>query len=98
MKDGYFTIELPMPARWVHVTLNYIGPENGQGIRIYLDGTEVGSRTTKTVLARVAGDGRIVVGRRFTNQDMDYANVQVDELNFFNQSLTSAEVQSIYNI
>ena len=44
-----------------------------------------------------AGDGRIVVGRRYTSSDEKYASVMVDELVFFDAALTSDDVQSIYN-
>ena len=55
------------------------------------------SDTTKSGGSRSAGDGRIVVGKRYTDKDQDYASVQVDELIYFNASLISDEVQSIYN-
>ena len=77
--------------------LNYIGPNNGEGIRIFYDGAEVASDTDKTTLSHPPGFGSVVVGRAYTNRDDSYASVQVDELIFFNQKLTSAEVQSIYN-
>ena len=44
-----------------------------------------------------AGGGRIVVGRWYPDQDQNYTSVQVDELIYFNASLTSDDVQSIYN-
>ena len=95
--DGYFYLDHPKPSGWTHLTLNCIGPENGQGIRIYYDGEEVKSDTTKHSSSRLAGDGRIVVGRFYTDQEKWYASLQLDELIFFNQSLTSAEVKSIFN-
>ena len=77
--------------------LNYIGPNEGEGIRIYYNGAEVASATTKTVRSYPSGDGRIVVGRHFTNEDRRYISMQVDELIYFNAVLTSDDVQSIYN-
>ena len=87
----------PRPTGWTHIVLNYRGPNDGEGIRIYYDGTEVASNTTEGLGSRSAGDGRIVVGRVHTNHDERYASVQVDELIYFNAALTSDEVQSIYN-
>ena len=75
----------------------YLGPNNGQGISIYYNGTEEGSATTKAGGPYSAGDGRIVVGRIYTNLDQDYASFEVDELIYFNAALTSDDVQSIYN-
>ena len=77
--------------------MNYIGPSDGEGVSIYYDGAEVASGTTKSATPKPAGDGRIVVGRAYTNRDYGYASVEVDELIYFNDSLTSDEVQSFYN-
>ena len=77
--------------------LNYLGPNDGEGVAIYYDGREVANETLKLSNSNSAGDGRIVVGRRLTNQDISYASVQVDELIFFNEALTRVHVQSIYN-
>ena len=77
--------------------LNYIGPSDGEGIIVYINGTEVASVTTKFGLLFSAGDGRIVVGRRFTDLDGGYASVEVDELIYFNAALSDTDVQSIYN-
>ena len=74
-----------------------LGPNNGEGTRIYMDGTEVTSDTTKTVRSYSAGDGRIVVGRFYPGRDEGYASVEVDELIYFNPALTSDDVQLIYN-
>ena len=79
------------------MVLNYIGPNNGEGTAMYINGTEVKSVTTKYAVSSAAGDGRIVVGRVYTNLDQDYASVQVDELIYFNQALTDEEIHSIFN-
>ena len=95
--DGSFRTSQPKPTGWTHIVLNYIGPNNGEGIRIFKDGTEVDSDTTKATLSLTTGDGRIVVGRRYTNYDNYYASVAVDELIYFNALLTGFDVQLIYN-
>ena len=53
--------------------------------------------TSKHDVNRSAGGGRIVAGREYTDSDERYASVQVDELIYFNASLTSDDVQSVYN-
>ena len=93
LPDGYFMAYHPEPTGWTHVVLNYSGPNNG--IQMYMDGVEVGSDTTKAGGPYSAGDGRIVAGRYYTNQDRNYASVQVDELLFFNQTLTAAEIEAL---
>ena len=95
--DGYFGEDHPTPTGWTHVVLNYIGPNNGEGIIGYFDGIEVKTDTSKYGGPFKVGDGRIVVGRRYTDRDAKYASVQVDELIYFNATLTSDNVQSIYN-
>ena len=87
----------PKPTGWTHIVFNYIGPNNGQGIRVYIDGTEVDSNTTKDAHLGSVGDGRIIVGRRYTDSNEKYGSVHLDELIYFNAALTSDDVQSIYN-
>ena len=98
--DGYFIASHSPPSGWTHIVLNYIGPNNGQGIRIFVDGAEVRSDTDKVLPINPysAGDGRIVVGRRFTGTDEKYARVQIDELIYFNQALKESEIASLYNL
>ena len=64
---------------------------------MYINGTEEDSDTTKNAWSLPGGDGRIVVGRRFTDRDhaKDYASVMVDELIIFNRHLTSAEISAL---
>ena len=79
--------------------INYIG-QDGEGddaSMIFFNGTQVASETTKPSQSCPTGDGRIVVGRSYTNRDERYASVEVDELIFFNVALTGSDVQSIYN-
>ena len=97
LPGGWFFMTHDRPTRWTHILHNYIGPNDGQGIRIYYDGAEVRSDTTKSAYSYSTGDGRIVVGREYNNQNNRYASVEVDELIYFNASLTSDEAQSIYN-
>ena len=85
----------PKPSGWTHYVMNYIGPNEGEGSRLHLNGAEVGSDTTKAAASPSAGNGRIVVGRLYTNSDEHYANVQVDELIFFNQTLSPSDIDAI---
>ena len=77
------------------MVLNYIGRHNDEGIRIYYNGREVASDTRLAIKSRSAGDGRIVVGRHYTDRNQDYASVQVDELIFFNQALTQQQIDAL---
>ena len=77
--------------------LNYIGPSDGQGIRVYNDGAEVANVTTKVAGSDSPGDGRVVVGRLYTDRDMLYVSVQIDELAFFNKALSKTDITAMYN-
>ena len=95
--DGLLQAYPYRPSGWTHFVPNYVGPNNGDGIRIFYDGVEVGSDTTKGTNSFPTGDGRIAVGRRFTNEDRNYPSVQVDDLVFFNRNLSLADIQAIFN-
>ena len=86
-----------MPTGWTHLVLNYIGPNDGQGIKVYYDGAEVENDTIKCGGSRSAGDGRIVVGRIYTNSDEDYTSMQIDELIFFNKALSTTDIKLLYS-
>ena len=96
--DGYFYASHTRPTGWTHIVLNYIGSNDGQGIRIYFDEVEVASDTTKDRRPYSIGDGRIVVGRQYTDRDAMYMSVQVDELIFFNQSLSNTDINALYKL
>ena len=76
---------------WVHGVLNFLGPNDGEGIRIYENGKHVGNDTIISQSSRNESNGRIVIGRSYTELIFD-ASVQVDEMVFFNKSLTEAEI------
>ena len=72
---------------WTHVALNYIGPEEGQGMRVYYDGTLTGNISAKTSSTYPAGEGRIFIGRFFLDLDhIGYGNIDLDERLFFNET------------
>ena len=95
--DGWFQVYSSEPSGWTHIVLNFIGPDNGQGIRIYYDGEQTGSDNTKNVHAFQSGDSRVVVGRQFIDEDDHYASVDVDELILFNQALTDQNILDMNN-
>ena len=78
--------------------LNYIGPNNGEGIRIYYNGKKEASSGRKLYGGNTAHSGRIIAGRFNTEADQYYTSVQVDELIFFDQSLTLEEINMLATI
>ena len=85
-------------ADWTHVVLNYIGTEDVQGNKIYIDGVDTESDFTLNDASQEEGDGRTVVGRYLTNVDDHYASVDIDELLFFNEALNDDQVSQIKNL
>ena len=78
--------------------LNYIGPNNGEGIRLYYDGEQVTRDTTRRTLSRrIAATGRIVLGRFYINSNERYSSVTIDEPVIFNRSLKTTEVHQIFS-
>ena len=79
--------------------MNFIGPNTGQGVQAFRDGTLRESQSTGAEDGdKTTGDGRVVVGRRYINTNGDYAHVEVDELIFFNQALSTEEINQLYNM
>ena len=44
-----------------------------------------------------SGEGKIVVGRKFVDDDDNYASVAVDELLFFNETLSDQDIHDMSN-
>ena len=93
LPDGLLCLDHPRPAGWTHLTLNYIGSENEQATIMYYDSEKVASTTTKYSGTNPPGDSRIVVGRRHADADQNYISAQVDELIFFNKTLSSTDIK-----
>ena len=92
LTDGIYKGFAPKPAGWFHIVLNINGTSTEQAIRIYHDGTKAGQDTELEEDTQKEGNGRIVIGRRFSDLDDKYASVAVDELLFFNEALSEEEI------
>ena len=92
MSLGHFTVSVGRSNEWVHGVLNFLGPNDEEGIRIYKNGKHVGNHTIITQSSSTESNGRIAIGRAFTEINNYYGSVQVDELLFFNHSLTEQEI------
>ena len=99
MPEGRFRYSLTRTSTWTHIVLNYIGPNNGEGIKMYENGGLKGINIIKLPgsTSYQNGNGRIVVGRQFTGSNDYYASIEIDEFVFFNTALDNGEVMSIYN-
>ncbi len=64
---------------------------------LVIDGNLWGSENVVNDQARIANSGEVVLGRQFTSEDSNYADVTVDELYFWEEALGSAEIEAVYN-
>ena len=98
LQNGQFHASYLKPTGWTHILINYIRFNGGAAIIIHDNNRQVTSDTTKTVKSYSPGDGRIVVGRQYTDKDSNYVSVQVDELIFFNEALTDKDVEALFEL
>ena len=62
---------------------------------MFINGQQEASDTYRHDVALSPGDGRIVLGRTFTDRDEKYSSVMIDDLTYFNQALTNEEIRTI---
>ena len=89
-------MDAPKPSGWFHIVLNYLGPNNGEGVRIYYDGELKLEKSTPVRHVYSEGDRRIIIGKYYSiknhvKHDM-FASVQVDELLLFNEALNQDDI------
>ena len=74
---------------------------NNQSIssKVYLGNREylIGPHPTKTDTYQ-QGPGNMVLGRTYTNEDIKYSNVLIDDLAMWNTKLTQEEIEEIGEI
>ena len=85
------------PNEWTHFVLNYIGPENGQGIQIYFNGefANRGPNWKRNYGHITPSDRRVVVGKRYTCRNGYYQSFAIDEMLFFNEALNEEQIKSL---
>ena len=79
--------------------LNYLGPNNGQGIRVYYDGVQTKSDEMKETLVNPyqPGDGRVVLGRELIDSNSRYASADIDDFLLFNEALSDQNIEHMSN-
>ena len=96
LPDEFYSVGTKKVTGFINVVLNYIGPNDGEGIRLFVNGEEEASRPTRNDRQYSVGDGRIVVGRVNTNRNMAYSSVELHELVYFNTALTLRDIQLLH--
>ena len=90
--DGMFEVSSPIQLQWTHVVLNF----KGNGIWLFLDGIEKEGTTSKDQGTYSPGDGRIFVGKRYTDLNGSYVSMDVDEVIYFNKALSDEEISDLH--
>ena len=84
-------------STWVHIVVNILPPNQDNQKIIYVynngilaNGTWYNGESDEHV--RPLNNGQMVVGRWFTNSNINQGTFTIDELIFFNHALTPAEI------
>ena len=88
--DGLFHL-----SDWTYYVLNYVGPDDGQGIQIYQNGIKALIDTTKTSYTATSGNGRVVIGKYYTDATGGSVTFTIDELLVFNTKLSDEEIMEL---
>ena len=103
-RSGIYRVNIGMApgSGWFHVTFNFLGMNDHQGIKIYHNGILVGidssfAKISKSQCTPIRP--RIVVGKFSTTPNFIHlpinSTVYVDELKFYNRALTQAEIKKL---
>ena len=84
----------------MHVALVYKGPENGQGISVYLDGEHVrDGNERKSYEHQAAPSGVLKIGKLFERTtEARYGKLIMDELFIWNQQLSPTYIQKVIQV
>ena len=100
LPDGPFYEYMSKSDDWIHTIFNFIGSNDGEGIRIYSNGKQIKSEhlSRKTpgenfAFKGVEGNRKIAIGRYYSGSNQLAGSVHVDELLVFNHALTEAEIK-----
>ena len=85
-----------MPIRlshWMHIVFNFIGPNDGQGYRVYHDGKLVENVTEKFEYRFRPMGRRIIIGADYADYYFKrFSSLEMDQLLLFNRFLYKTEV------
>ena len=93
-----------LPYTWTYLVLNYNGQNEGEGITVFHTvNTEIRMHkdTTREQFYRIpSGNGHVTIGNRLilTYHPAQYASLKVDELTFWNRTLSLVDIMVILNM
>ena len=85
---------IELPVGWFHYTVTYSSDDD---LKVYVNGQDPWAILHSGSNGKGPSDGRLVLGRYFTDVDSNYASVEVDELIFWNTVIPEAEIQYLAN-
>ena len=93
---GFFSVSFNPIFGWFHLVVVYLGPNNGQGLVVYVNGTEVGRTAVMSTTLLQPGNGQLVIGKGYGNDY--YSSVVVDELTLWNRELSDQEIMDLHQM
>ena len=90
----FLVFNIDLPSGWFHLVINFDGRMNHiqNSFSSYLNGAMVGIIHGHSGQQGTEGDGRIGIGRLFTDSNRLYASADIDELMFFNRALPDEQI------
>ena len=88
---------VPILDTWMHAALVYRGPNQGKGVRLYVNGLPVGEDSTRAPIDTAPADGRLKISKLFEGNGQN-SPATIDELLFWNRQLSQAEITAINNL
>ena len=82
--------------QWYHFAIVVPVSPSNEKLILYQDGENIFQKEF-SVGTKSPGSGDLVIGRRYTNKDGFYVNTDIDELVFWNLTLSGEEIKSIYD-
>ena len=94
VRGGHYTQveDVGPPSSWFHLVLNYAPG----GFSLYVNGVLALTDITKYLRNTKFGDGRIVLGRAYSEVNNYYTSMEVDQVEFYNEWLTPQEIVILY--
>ena len=91
---GFFYVTFNPIFGWFHLVVVCLGPNNGQGLVVYVNGTEVDRDVLRSASLFQPGNGQLVIGK---GNDL-HSSVAVDELTLWNRELSDQEITDLYQM
>ncbi len=80
---------------WFHLVLVFYGPEDG--ISVFVNGSYNESDFTGNAGDFGEASGNVILGKVFADRDIQFADVNVDEMYFWDLPLGAVVIEQIYD-